>query len=358
MKYTIHVNQAGADAAGLRGKVDIIDLAIFDAFKDFANGTKCEKKVGSDGRIWFWVSYSLIISEIPYCNITTNDGIYRRMKNLAAAGVIEFHPDNQRTNKTFFTWGPVYDTLISTKPTDEKPEVITGNLRMKNRTPTDEKPEGYGLKTGGGTDEKPDDHNTNNPFTNPHTKNQNNAGENPLTPPFKKITIIDPETPDFKVVDLYPLEAEKKKQPSPGRGAAKRGPQIHPENETAFQHFNDPEKARAAWAEWLQYKYDQHRERYKNAKSELVKLRSLWEETKGDAVAVERNISHSIGNLYRGIFPPKTEKNGNGQHHNGTNKATAQHLDIANYIIQRRQAAMERRAMQQPMAGAPTDWEV
>ena len=105
MKYTIQVNQAGADAANLRGKVDIIDLAIFDAFKDFANGTKCEKKFTPDGRVWFWISYSLIIEELPYCEIRTNDGIYRRMKNLQAAGIIDFHPDNQRLNKTFFAWG-------------------------------------------------------------------------------------------------------------------------------------------------------------------------------------------------------------------------------------------------------------
>ena len=104
MKYTIQVNQAGADAAKLRGKVDIVDLAIFDAFRDFANGTKCEKKMTADGRVWFWVSYSLIIEELPYCNIRTTDGVYRRMKNLQAVGIIDFHPDNQRTNKTYFAW--------------------------------------------------------------------------------------------------------------------------------------------------------------------------------------------------------------------------------------------------------------
>ncbi len=135
MKYTINVNQAGADAANLRGKVDIIDLAIFDAFKEFANGTKCEKKIGADGRIWFWISYKLIIEEIPYCNINTNDGIYRRMKNLQAAGIIDFHHDNQRIGKTFFTWGTAYDLLIS-----------DSDLRIKNRRGTDQKPEGVRIK--------------------------------------------------------------------------------------------------------------------------------------------------------------------------------------------------------------------
>ena len=130
MKYTIQISQVGADAANLRGKIDIVDLAIFDAFRDFANGTKCEKKMTPDGRVWFWISYGLIIAELPYCNIKSKDGIYRRMKNLQAAGVIDFHPDNQKKNKTFFAWGPVYDILISDSKTDT-------NLRMKNRRGTD-----------------------------------------------------------------------------------------------------------------------------------------------------------------------------------------------------------------------------
>jgi hypothetical protein len=208
MKYTIHVNQAGADAANLRGKVDIIDLAIFDAFKDFANGTKCEKKIGPDGRVWFWVSYSLIIAEIPYCGIKTNDGIYRRMKNLQAVGVIEFHPENQRTNKTFFTWGDTYDLLIS-----------DSDLRMKNRTPTDEKPEGYGLKTGRGTDEKPDNHYTIDKSTKTKEEEKEKFSSTaeafaleaekqkpipPVAPAPLSIELHDPETPGVTIYDHIP----------------------------------------------------------------------------------------------------------------------------------------------------------
>ena len=211
-------------------------------------------------------------------------------------------------------------------------------------------------------------------------QDKNNAGaSDPLSPPFKKVdeiypeqfslkeekadplhrgpgavrvSITDPEFPGVTVVDAV---GPKTKPTKTGREKPQRNaPNIHPENETVFQHFSDPAKARAAWAEWLQYKYDQHRERYKNAKSELVKLRSLWEETKGDAAQVERNISHSIGNLYRGIFAPKAEKNGT-QQPNGLNKATAQHLDLAQYVGQRRIAAMERAMQNGTLASAPEE---
>ena len=212
-----------------------------------------------------------------------------------------------------------------------------------------------------------------------NTTLKNSAGaSDPLTHPFQKVGEIYPETfaleaekekplhrgpgavrvsitdPEFPGVTVVDAVGPKTKPTKTGREKQQRNaPNIHPENETVFQHFSDPQKARAAWAEWLQYKYDQHRERYKNAKSELVKLRSLWEETKGDAAQVERNISHSIGNLYRGIFAPKAEKNGTQQH--GLNKATAQHLDLAQYVGQRRMAAMERAMQNGTLAGAPEE---
>jgi len=213
-----------------------------------------------------------------------------------------------------------------------------------------------------------------------NTTLKNNAGaSDPLSPPFQKVDEIYPETfsleaekaeplhrgpgavrvsitdPEFPGVTVVHAVGPKTNPTKTGREKQQRNaPNIHPENETVFQHFSDPAKARAAWAEWLQYKYDQHRERYKNAKSELVKLRSLWEETKGDAAQVERNISHSIGNLYRGIFAPKAEKNGT-QQPNGLNKATAQHLDLAQYVGQRRIAAMERAMQNGTLASAPEE---
>lgn len=176
MKYTLQISQVGADRAGLRGKVDIVDLAVFDAFRDFANSNRCEKII-FEGRVYFWIQYDLIIDELPYVGLTTRDAVYRRMKRLEEAQVIEFHPDNRKMNKSFFCWSKNYDALITTsKPTDEKPEVEGRNLRMKNRRGTDEKPEGYGLKTVPPTDEKPDNQYTNNQLTNQST-NQGSAGK-------------------------------------------------------------------------------------------------------------------------------------------------------------------------------------
>ncbi len=147
MKFTLTINQAGATIAGLAGKLDIIDLAIFDAFKDFANGNRCEKKF-EQNRVWFWISYQALVKEIPFVPIKTKDAVYRRMKKLAEANIIEFHPGNQKTGKAFFAWAANYDHLNGRDFTEDE-------LKMLRPKPTDEKPYPYGRASVPPTDEKP-----------------------------------------------------------------------------------------------------------------------------------------------------------------------------------------------------------
>ena len=191
MKYTLQVNQIAAHGIGIQDKVDLIDLCLFDAFKSFANSARCEKMI-DEGGIWFWISYAEIIREIPLSGIKTKDGIYRRMLKLRGAGIIIFHPNNQKMTKAFFQWGPNYDGMERTDwqeiPTDEKPKVAK-DLRMKNRTSTDEKPN---LPT----DEKPNNQTTNYQTTNQvgraHTKNL-------------KVELHDPKVPGVKIVEGFTL---------------------------------------------------------------------------------------------------------------------------------------------------------
>ena len=190
MKYTIHVNQAGADEAGLRGRVDIIDLAVFDAFKDFANSNRCEKKVDDAGRVWFWIDYNLIVVELPYCGLNNKDSVYRRMRKLAEAKIIEFHPENQKTGRSFFSWSVNYDALVTTtKPTDEIPKGPK-DLRTTIRRGTDNNPKGYGQQSEGGSDRKPNYHNTNNHTTNQQTK-ASTAADAPDAGPTVKVEEIE-----------------------------------------------------------------------------------------------------------------------------------------------------------------------
>lgn len=183
--------------------------------------------------------------------------------------------------------------------------------------------------------------------------------EKPLLPPFEKVdelsleaeknnpspspgrgairaTIHDPRLPGTTIHDEIPIAP--KTQPLKARQATRHGPHIHPENENVFAHFTEPDKARAAWLEWLDYKWREHRQKYKDAKSELTALRKIWKTLSGDSERLSNAVEHSETNLYKGIFESKEQK-GNGQH---LNKAQQQHAKLAAYLIERRQRAMER----------------
>lgn len=203
----------------------------------------------------------------------------------------------------------------------------------------------------------------------------------PLTPPFTKVTVIDPETPDFKVFDLYPAEEnKKKKKTSPGGGpggdgwtkrvasifdavASENG--IEPFNWqiNAGRDFKALKEIRAAMVVDIQRK--------KNHEPTEPEIESGFEYVFRYGFKYLSDVASGRGGIVQ--FSPTTIKNcynqivlyakqsvngtlKNGQH-NGTNKATAQHLELANYIIQRRAAAMERRANEQGMADASTERE-
>ena len=211
MKYTLTINQLAAFNLGFLGKLDLVDLCLFDAFKSFANSAGCEKLI-DDGGIWFWISYGKIIEEMPFSGLNSKDVIYRRMKKLEACKIIKFHPNNQKMTKTFFQWGENYDAMERKQegviPTDEKPKVAK-DLRMKNRTPTDEKPKVP-------TDEKSDNTNTSSyPYTNPV------EGEREVE---KNTPTLEDVIEEIKTRNAETRDVEAKKKEKDAQGAANYEP--------------------------------------------------------------------------------------------------------------------------------------
>ena len=86
MKYTILINQYAAVNSGL--DLDLIDLAIFDFIKDFANCASCVKMHTPEG-IYFWISHKLILEAMPLLNIKTSQGMIKRIDNLIKAGILQ-----------------------------------------------------------------------------------------------------------------------------------------------------------------------------------------------------------------------------------------------------------------------------
>lgn len=112
MKYTILINQHAAVNSGL--DLDLIDLAIFDFIKDFANCASCVKMHTPEG-IYFWISHKLILDAMPLLNIKTSQGMIKRIDNLVKAGILQKHPNCELYNRTLYCFGENYELLTFTE---------------------------------------------------------------------------------------------------------------------------------------------------------------------------------------------------------------------------------------------------
>lgn len=168
---------------------------------------------------------------------------------------------------------------------------------------------------------------------------QDGAARLTLEPPFSHVATIEPQQPRIVRLNDPELPGVELIEPAPKPRNTKNRhePEIHPENETVFGHFTEPERTKTVWKEWLKYKWAEHKQRYRDAKSELTALRKIWKTMGGDSERFSNAVEHSISNLYKGIFESK-ENTQNARF----NKAQQQHANIASYLIQRRQAAFER----------------
>lgn len=111
MKYNISINQFAAVRNGFAKNLDLIDLAIFDFIKDFANSSKCVKVQTQEGT-YFWISHKLVMEQMPLLKIKTKRGLMKRIDNLINAGILRKHPDSNRYNKTLYSFGENYNLLV------------------------------------------------------------------------------------------------------------------------------------------------------------------------------------------------------------------------------------------------------
>lgn len=127
MKYTILINQYAAVTNGLN--LDLIDLAIFDFIKEFANSQKCVKMQTPEG-VYFWVSHKLVLEAMPLLNIKTNQGLIKRIENLIKAGILRKHPNCNRYKQTLYAFGDNYD-LLAFANIDLQPTTKVDNPQRK-----------------------------------------------------------------------------------------------------------------------------------------------------------------------------------------------------------------------------------
>lgn len=129
MKYTILINQYAAVTNGLN--LDLIDLAIFDFIKDFANSSSCVKTQTPEG-VYFWISHKLVLEAMPLLNIKTNQGLIKRIDNLINAGILRKHPNCDKYRQTLYSFGENYD-LLAFANMDLQPTTKVDNPQQKFR---------------------------------------------------------------------------------------------------------------------------------------------------------------------------------------------------------------------------------
>ncbi len=142
-KYNISINVVPVIEHKL--DLDYIDLIIFDFIKDFANSNNCTKIQTNEG-LYFWISHTSIMNQLPLLKITSKAGVIKRIDNLINAGILEKSKQSQEFGKSLYRFGKNYDKMIFS---DSKPKKSGTNKSL----------EGYQRELGGGTNGSLEDNN-------------------------------------------------------------------------------------------------------------------------------------------------------------------------------------------------------
>ena len=89
-------------------KLDMIDLLLMNHISDFPNRKYVMKIIEGD-KIFFWMSYTSIIEELPILNLK-KQALRDRFDKLVALGVLE-KTTNKTNNMTFFRLTDLYENL-------------------------------------------------------------------------------------------------------------------------------------------------------------------------------------------------------------------------------------------------------
>lgn len=109
-KFTILINQRVVVENNL--DLDLVDMALFDFISTFIGNSNCQSIQDSDGKIYYWVSYQKVISDMPLLPLKTKVAVYTRFKKLVDQNILIPYYDNKRIGRTYFRTGPVFDMLL------------------------------------------------------------------------------------------------------------------------------------------------------------------------------------------------------------------------------------------------------
>lgn len=159
MKWNININQKAIVDLGI--DIDVIDASILDQCFNYSHDEGIAKIFLRD-KVYYWFDYNQVIRQLPLLKIKSKDSVYRRFKKMTEVGLLEPHPNNQSLGRPYYAFSNLCVQCTYGYKTEG----------------TDLKPEGYGSKVGGGTDQKSDDN-----YINDNYIKDNKGIEGTIVPP-------------------------------------------------------------------------------------------------------------------------------------------------------------------------------
>ena len=114
--------------------INLVDLCIFEFLRSFETKTYCQKEKLDDGRVYFWVSHDLIMTQLPILGIKSKRNIIAHINKLVEAGLLIRYENAQGVSKSYYRFGALADKIDNGFTSDE---IITPPL-TKSSHPSDE----------------------------------------------------------------------------------------------------------------------------------------------------------------------------------------------------------------------------
>lgn len=150
MKFTIHgFSQQKAIELGLSND----DLLTLRWIIDFSQTGKM-KSIYKDGKMFYWVNYKSLLSDIPILGIK-KDTLYRRLKKMATTGVLSHTTVIDNGTYSYYGVGDRYIELLDSHYVESQYSQDYGEGTDTNPRVSDINPNGTDMNPRGGTDGNP-----------------------------------------------------------------------------------------------------------------------------------------------------------------------------------------------------------
>ena len=106
MQFGFYINQKAMVEMALDLNYD--DIAVFEFIKSYTHSKKVEK-LDVEGELYYWVSWKLIVEELPFLTIKSRYGVIRHINRLIEAGLLKRYENNGASGKSYFAFGDRYD---------------------------------------------------------------------------------------------------------------------------------------------------------------------------------------------------------------------------------------------------------